>query len=44
MGGEPWSSSSHLEAPNLAISQVEGEAPLELAIRSKQYFEFMEPV
>lgn len=44
MGGDPWASGSHLEAPNLAMAQIEGEAPLELIIRSKPYFEFMEPV
>jgi hypothetical protein len=44
MGGDPWSSGSHLEAPNLAMAQIEGPAPLELIVRSKPYFEFMEPV
>ncbi len=44
MGGDPWSSGSHLEMPNLAMAQIEGVAPLELIIRSKPYFEFMEPV
>ena len=44
MGGDPWSSGSHLETPNLAMTQIEGQAPLELMIRSKQYFDLMEPV
>ncbi|MBY0294754.1 MAG: hypothetical protein K2X71_01770 [Methylobacterium sp.] len=44
MGGDPWSKGSHLEAPNLAMSQIEGDAPLELLVRSVGYFEFMEPV
>jgi hypothetical protein len=44
MGGDPWSSGGHLEAPNLAMAQVEGDAPLELIIRSKEYFDLMEPV
>ena len=44
MGGDPWSSGSHLEAPNLAMAQIEGDAPVELLIRSKRYFELMEPV
>lgn len=44
MGGDPWSSGSHLEAPNLAMTQIEGHAPLEFVVRSKQYFDFMEPV
>ena len=44
MGGDPWSSGSHLETPNLAMTQIEGLAPLELLVRSKDYFDFMEPV
>jgi hypothetical protein len=44
MGGDPWSSGSHLETPNLAMAQIEGPAPLELMVRSKEYFDFMEPV
>ncbi len=44
MGGDPWSSGSHLEAPNLAMTQIEGDAPIEFLIRSKSYFEFMEPI
>jgi hypothetical protein len=44
MGGDPWSSGSHLETPNLAMTQIEGTAPLEFMIRSKQYFDLMEPV
>ena len=44
MGGDPWASGSHLETPNLAMTQIEGQAPLELMIRSKEYFDFMEPV
>jgi hypothetical protein len=44
MGGDPWSSGSHLEVPNLAMAQIEGAAPVELIVRSKEYFDFMEPV
>jgi hypothetical protein len=44
MGGDPWSSGSHLEAPNLSMSQIEGKAALELIVRSKDYFDLMEPV
>jgi hypothetical protein len=44
MGGDPWSSGSHLEAPNLAMAQIEGDPPLELVIRAQPYFELMEPV
>ncbi len=44
MGGDPWASGGHLQAPSGAMAQVEGEAPIELLLRSKGYFEFMEPV
>jgi hypothetical protein len=53
MGGDPWASGGHiesppgagyLEAPPGALSQVEGTPPLEVLIRSKGYFAFMEPV
>lgn len=44
MGGDPWASGSHLEAPPGAMAQIQGEAPVELLLRSKEYFEFMEPV
>lgn len=45
MGGDPWSSGGHLEAPPVAaMTQLDGDAPLELLLRCKTYFEFMEPV
>ncbi len=44
MGGDPWSSGGHLEAPAGAMSELLGEAPLGLLLRSKGYFQFMEPV
>lgn len=49
MGGDPWSSGGHMEhghegGMELAMAQTEGDAPLELLVRSKEYFEFMEPV
>lgn len=44
MGGDPWASGGHLEAPDLAMAQLIGDAPLELLIRSKEYFQLMEPV
>ena len=44
MGGDPWSSGSHLESPNLAMAQIQGEPPLELVIRAQPYFDLMEPV
>ncbi len=53
MGGDPWASGGHIEAPPGAehlwappgaMAQVEGTAPVELLARSKEYFEFLEPV
>lgn len=44
MGGDPWGSGGHMEGPPSAMSQIDGEAPIELLLRSKEYFEFMEPV
>lgn len=44
MGGDPWASGGHLEAPSGAMSQLEGTPPIELLLRSKGYFEFLEPV
>jgi hypothetical protein len=53
MGGDPWASGGHAEAPPgaehmdvppAAFATAEGDVPLELLIRSKQYFEFLEPV
>jgi hypothetical protein len=53
MGGDPWASggqiegppgSEYLEAPPGAMSQIEGEVPIEVLVRSQGYFEFMEPV
>jgi hypothetical protein len=36
--------SGYLEAPPGALSQIEGNPPLEVLIRSRGYFAFMEPV
>jgi hypothetical protein len=44
MGGDPWASGGHLEAPPGAMAQLEGTRPVQLLLRSKGYFEFMEPV
>ncbi len=43
MGGDPWASGGHMEAPSTMVDLV-GEAPIELIIRSKGYFQSMEPV
>lgn len=44
MGGDPWTSGGHLESPPEAFAQSEGNAPAELLLRSKEFFDFMEPV
>lgn len=44
MGGDAWATGGHLESPVGAKTLVEGQVPLELLVRSKEYFEFMEPV
>jgi hypothetical protein len=43
-GGDPWATGSHLEVPVGAMWQMEGTAPIELLLRSQQYFEWLEPV
>lgn len=44
MGGDPWASGGHLESPASMNSMTEGEVPVELLLRSKGFFDFMEPV
>jgi hypothetical protein len=53
MGGDPWASGGHMEsppgaeylqAPPGALSYAEGDVPVEFLLRSKEYFEPMEPV
>lgn len=44
MGGDPWASGAHLETPAGAMVDLVGQAPVELLLRSKGYFQFMEPV
>jgi hypothetical protein len=44
MGGDPWASGGHLESPANLDSTMDGTVPVELLIRSKGFFEFMEPV
>jgi hypothetical protein len=46
MGGDPWASGSHLRAlpPGVTSQLIEGEPTIELLLRSKDYFEYMEPV
>ncbi len=44
MGGDPWASGGHLEDSSGAFAQLVGDAPIEFLLRSKEFFEFMEPV
>ena len=44
MGGDPWATGGHMESEHDDIGMVEGNAPLEVLLRSKGYFHFMEPV
>jgi hypothetical protein len=44
MGGDPWASGGHLESPAEAMQMSDDQAPVELLLRSKGYFDFMEPV
>jgi hypothetical protein len=53
MGGDPWASggtlaappgAEYLNAPPGAMASIEGEQAIEVLVRSKEYFEFMEPV
>lgn len=44
MGGDPWSSGMHLEAPRFNDAQLEGDSILEFLVRGPDYFAFMEPV
>jgi hypothetical protein len=53
MGGDPWSSGGHAESPPGAehlrmppgaMTNISGEVPLEILVRSQAYFEFLELV
>jgi hypothetical protein len=44
MGGDPWATGMHLEAPEVVMTGLEGDCPVEVFLRSKEFFEFMEPV
>lgn len=44
MGGDPWASGGHLEESSQVFAQLEGGAPIEFILRSKGYFDFMEPI
>lgn len=48
MGGDAWATGGHmegeLEVPVDRMSPVEGESPVELLVRSSEYFDFLEPV
>ena len=44
MGGDEWSSGWHMEGEPEAMGVTEGDAPVELLLRSKRYFDLAEPV
>jgi hypothetical protein len=44
MGGDPWASGGHLESPSASTIESEPGGDLELLLRAKPYFGFMEPV
>ena len=44
MGGDPWTSGRHLQSTDEALIELEGNAPVELLIRSSGYFDLMEMV
>lgn len=44
MGGDPWASGGHLENPGAAYLEPGPEQPVELLVRAKRYYEFLEPV
>ena len=44
MGGDPWSSGGHLESPSASSIESEPDPQVELLLRAKTHFEFMEPV
>jgi hypothetical protein len=44
MGADPWASGGHMEAPDGAMSNLLGDAPVDFTIRSKGYYQFMEPI
>ncbi|WP_167618550.1 hypothetical protein [Maribellus sediminis] len=44
MGADPWASGGHMEEPGNAMSNIIGNAPVELSVKSKGYYQFMEPV
>jgi len=44
MGGDSWGAGGHLELPLLAMTAQEEDAPVEFLIRSREYFQLMEPV
>lgn len=44
MGGDPWASGGHLESPAAAYLEPGPGHPVELLVRGKRFFEFLEPV
>lgn len=45
MGGDAWATGTHIEDSSLGeISSIDGDPPIELTLRGKPFFDFMEPV
>jgi hypothetical protein len=44
MGGDPWSSGGHLESPSASSIESEPDPDVELLLRARTHFAFMEPV
>ena len=44
MGADPFSSGGYLGTPAGVIPPVEGSSPLEFLVRSKSYYDFLEPI
>ena len=47
MGGDTWASGGHLESEHTEVAHLEivaGSPPVEVLVRSKELFQFMEPV
>jgi len=43
MGGDPWASGSHMETPESGVVSI-GDSPVQFMVRTKQFFEYLEPV
>jgi hypothetical protein len=44
MGGDPWTNSRFAAGRSVSFARIEGSPPLEIILRAKPLFDFMEPV